>query len=158
MIKYVVNMEEIMKKVSDVMNKNLVVISKDTAITEILNLMKDKKIGRIPVVENEKVVGVVTRDDLLVKQEIPPVQPVIAFWEVLITLPSSHSFDEKVKKLAAYSAEQVMTEEFFSCSPDTDLEKIVTEMLEEKHDYVVVLENEKPVGILTKSDLIEKCF
>lgn len=147
-----------MKKVSDVMNKNLVVVSKDTAITDILKIMKEKMIGRIPVVENDKLLGVVTRDDLLVKQEIPPVQPVIAFWEVLITLPSNHAFEEKVRKLAAYKAGQIMSEEYFSCAPSDDLETIITKMLEEKHEYAVVVENGKLAGLLTKSDLISNCF
>lgn len=147
-----------MKKVSDVMNKNLVVVSKDTTIADVLKIMKEKMIGRVPVVENDKLLGVVTRDDLLVKQEIPPVQPVIAFWEVLITLPSNHAFEEKVRKLAAYTAGQIMSEDYFSCAPSDDLETIITKMLEEKHEYAVVVENGKLAGLLTKSDLISNCF
>lgn len=147
-----------MKKILDVMNKGVITIKKETTVEEIVKLMNEKKIGKVPVIEDEKVIGVVTREDLLVREELPPVQPVIAFWEVLITLPSNKDFDKKLEKLTAYNAGQIMNKEFYNCSPDDNLEKIVTEMLENKHDYTLVLEQERLVGIVTKTDLIAKCF
>lgn len=147
-----------MKKILDVMNKDVITIKGETTIEEIVKIMKEKKIGKIPVVEEGKVLGVVTREDLLVKKELPPVQPVIAFWEVLITLPNNKDFEKKLEKLTAYKAEQVMNKEFHRCLPSENLEKIITEMLECKHDYTIVIEDEKLVGIVTKSDFIEKCF
>ena len=40
-------------------------------------------------------------------------------------------------------------------SLEDDLENVVTEMLDKKISYTLVLENEKLVGIVTKSDLIK---
>ncbi|MGL4968939.1 MAG: CBS domain-containing protein [Fusobacteriaceae bacterium] len=147
-----------MKKILDVMNKDVISIQRDTTVEEIVRIMKEKKIGKIPVVEEGKVLGVITREDLLVKEEVAPVQPVIAFWEVLITLPSNREFEKKLEKLTAYKAEQIMNRDFYSCSSEESLEKIVTEMLECKHDYTLVIDNGNLVGIVTKSDLISKCF
>ncbi|MGL4980359.1 MAG: CBS domain-containing protein [Fusobacteriaceae bacterium] len=147
-----------MKKILDVMNEDVVSINKGTTIEEIVKIMKEKKIGKIPVIEEGEVLGVVTREDLLVKHELPPMQPVIAFWEVLITLPGNGEFEKKLEKLTAYNAEQIMNREFYSCSSEDNLEKIVTEMLECKHDYTLVIDNGILIGIVTKSDLISKCF
>ncbi|MGL5099235.1 MAG: CBS domain-containing protein [Fusobacteriaceae bacterium] len=133
-------------------------MEKETTVEEIVRIMKEKKIGKIPVVEEGQVLGVVRREDLLVKEEIPPVQPVIAFWEVLITLPSNREFEKKLEKLTAYKAEQIMNRDFYSCSSEDNLEKIVTEILEYKHDYTLVIDNGILVGIVTKSDLISGCF
>ena len=77
------------------MNKNLVTVEAGTSFEEVLKLMKEKRIGRIPVMENGKLIGVVTRNDILVKQEKAPLPPVLAVWDLLITLPENKEFKEK---------------------------------------------------------------
>ena len=51
--------------VKGVINEAPVTVSPDTAITEAARLMVDKKIGCLPVVEHEKLVGLVTETDFL---------------------------------------------------------------------------------------------
>ncbi len=51
--------------VKGVINEALVTVSPDTPITEAARLMVDKKIGCLPVVEHEKLVGLVTETDFL---------------------------------------------------------------------------------------------
>lgn len=55
--------EEIVVK--DVMKTDLVTISPETATLEALHLMKEKNIGCLPIVRNEKLVGMVTAHDFL---------------------------------------------------------------------------------------------
>lgn len=148
-----------MKKVSDIMNKNIVVIKKDTGLDEIINIMKTNKIGKLPVVGEEgEVIGVVTRDDILVREEKLPMPPVLAFWEVLITLPTNKEFENKIKKMSSYKAEDLISNEYCVSTLDEKLIDVITEMLEKKYEYSLVIEDNKLVGIITKSDLIEKCF
>jgi acetoin utilization protein AcuB len=51
-------------KVKDVMNKKVVTVSKDTPIEEAARIMADKKFGGLPVVDGDKVVGMITETDL----------------------------------------------------------------------------------------------
>ena len=51
-------------KVSDVMTTHLQTISPEALIEEAAILMRDKKIGGLPVVENDKLVGIVTESDI----------------------------------------------------------------------------------------------
>jgi CBS domain-containing protein len=53
------------KTVSDVMTRDVVVISPTDSAIDVAKLMVEKKINRIPVVENGKLVGIVTRGDLI---------------------------------------------------------------------------------------------
>lgn len=148
-----------MKKVSDIMNKNIMVIKKDTGLDEIINIMKTNKIGKLPVIREEgEVIGVVTRDDILVREEKMPMPPVLAFWEVLITLPTNKEFENKIKKMSSYKAEDLVSNDYCVATLDEKLGDVITEMLEKKYEYSLVIENNKLVGIITKSDLIEKCF
>ena len=52
-------------KVSEIMKKNPVTITPETPFEEALKIGQDKKIGSFPVVENEKLVGMVTESDLV---------------------------------------------------------------------------------------------
>ena len=51
-----------------------------------------------------------------------------------------------------------MEKNFYTADIDADLEGVVSEMLDKDYNYALVLENEKLVGIVTKSDLINKCY
>ena len=147
-----------MKKVRDVINSNVQRITRETLVGEIVSIMKEKRLGKLPVLDGDKIVGVVTRDDILVKQGKSPVPPVIAFWEIMIALPNSKGFKEKMKKFISFKAEDIMEKNFYTADIDADLEGVVSEMLDKDYNYALVLENEKLVGIVTKSDLINKCY
>ena len=143
-----------MKKVKDVVNRNFITVSPSSSFEEVINIMK-KGVGKVPELENEKVVGIITRDDILVKEGKFPLPPVIAFWEVMITLPGNKEYQEKLNKFSSYKVEDIMSKVKMYSSLEDNLEDVVTEMLNKKISYTLVLENEKLVGIVTKSDLIK---
>ena len=147
-----------MKKISDVMNTSIISISKDMNLKEIIKIMQEKGVGRLPVIENGELLGVVTRDDILIKQEKAPVPVTIAFWDLFITLPHSKHFHEKLKKLAAYKAEEIMSTEYLLVDNEADLEEVVTRIVEEGYKYALVGTKSRLEGIITKTDLINKCF
>jgi len=49
----------------DLMSKNLITVDPEASLKEILGLMLGKKIERIPVVENGKLVGLIVHDKVL---------------------------------------------------------------------------------------------
>jgi acetoin utilization protein AcuB len=51
-------------KVKNVMTKKVITVDADTPIEEAARLMADKKIGGLPVVSSDKVVGMITETDL----------------------------------------------------------------------------------------------
>jgi acetoin utilization protein AcuB len=51
-------------KVKNVMSKKVITVDADTPIEEAARIMADKKIGGLPVVSSDKVVGVITETDL----------------------------------------------------------------------------------------------
>ncbi len=52
-------------RVSDVMSKEVVVAKPDTPLREVARLLEDNRIKRVPVVEGDLIVGVVSRANLL---------------------------------------------------------------------------------------------
>lgn len=54
------------EKIEDVMTKKAITISKDEEISKAARIMSDKKINRLPVLdENKRLVGIVTRWDII---------------------------------------------------------------------------------------------
>ncbi len=53
-------------RVKDVMNKKVITVKEDTEVERIVNILLDKKINRVPVVDDEnKLVGIITRSNIL---------------------------------------------------------------------------------------------
>jgi CBS domain-containing protein len=52
-------------KVEDMMTANPVTVEEDTLVDEIATIMSDEGINRIPVVRNERIVGIVSRADII---------------------------------------------------------------------------------------------
>ncbi|MFW5971172.1 MAG: CBS domain-containing protein [Desulfovermiculus sp.] len=50
---------------ADIMSSPPITVSPDTAMHEIFELMREKNINRVPVLEKDRLVGIVSRDDLL---------------------------------------------------------------------------------------------
>lgn len=53
------------KKLSSVMSKNLKTVKPETSLSEVVNYMISKNIKRLPVVDGEKLVGIITRKNIL---------------------------------------------------------------------------------------------
>jgi len=56
--------------VANVMSREVVVVTPNTEVFEALKLMTEKRIGRIPVVEDGKLVGIVSKSDIVKLAEI----------------------------------------------------------------------------------------
>ena len=147
-----------MKTIAEVMNREFITVKEDTSLEEILVLMKEKGIGKLPVLKDEKIVGIIRRDDLLVKQGIAPEPPILAIWDLMLTLSNDKSFQEKYKKIVAIKASEIMDKEVFKISINDNLSEVITDMLENNKDCLLVIEKDKLVGIMTKKDLVKGTF
>ncbi len=55
--------------VSEILSENMVTGNKDMSVEEAAELMADHQIRRLPIVENDKVVGIVSLGDIAVKDK-----------------------------------------------------------------------------------------
>ena len=126
-----------MKTIAEVMNREFITVKEDTSLEEILVLMKEKGIGKLPVLKDEKI---------------------LAIWDLMLTLSNDKSFQEKYKKIVAIKASEIMDKEVFKISVNDNLSETITDMLENNRDCLLVIEKEKLVGIMTKTDLVKGTF
>ena len=120
-------------KVREVMTKEIITVDKDVDLKYVLNLMKKHEITKIPVIEDKKLIGIVT-DNIIAyklgsirKKGIPPSR-----------LHASSVTDKDIERI----------------SPDTDVRTILKRVGEPGPTMLCVVENEKLLGVITKADLL----
>ncbi|HHV17032.1 MAG TPA: CBS domain-containing protein [Gelria sp.] len=55
----------IASQVKNAMTRKVFVVEEDTPVTEVVEIMQKRAINRVPVVRNDKLVGIITRNDIL---------------------------------------------------------------------------------------------
>lgn len=115
-----------MIKVRNIMTKNVITITKDSSILEAAKLMTSKSVSSLVVVEKEKPLAVVSESDII-----------------------NGIVSKKIK------VKDVMDKEFMTTSPLTRFSEIVKSLREKKIGRFPVVENEKLVGLITETDVIE---
>lgn len=116
-------------KIREIMTENPVTAGTNSALSEIGKLMEKWNIGCVPILENSKLVGVITDRDLVVKG-------------VAVGMD-----------LASHTAREIMSTDLHTVNPDTDTDLAANLMIENKIRRLPVIENNQLVGIVTLGDL-----
>jgi len=126
--------------VSSIMTPNVFTLCVSDSLEKAEKLFRGKKIRHIPVVKEEKIIGMLSYTDLL-----------------KISIADTLNQDEEVVDVAIYnvfSIAQVMEKEMICINPSTTI-KDAAEILSNREFHALpVTEDEKLVGILTTTDLI----
>jgi CBS domain-containing protein len=121
-------MENIKEILSD---RELYTVNKGTTIRNAVMYMAEKKVGLVPIMEDGKLVGVFSERDL--------VRRVIA---------QNKSLDET-------KVEDVMSTKLVIADMNEANESVLAKMKEANTRHILIIENEKLIGVLAMRDLLE---
>jgi len=134
----------IMKKnvpVSEIMTKNIIKLNLSDELTKAEELFKKHKIRHIPVVSDNKIVGMLSYTDLLrvsyadaVEEEAENVESIV---------------------FNMFTVRQVMAKEIIVISPTTTIKETAEILSKNEFHALPVCEDEVLVGIVTTTDLIK---
>lgn len=120
-------------KVRDVMTRQIETVAPSSSVEEIARLMKRNDVGSIPVCEGQKVLGIITDRDIVVK--------VIA----------------DGKNVSSVSAKDIMTSQVITVTSDQDVHEAARIMADNQIRRLPVLEQGRIAGIVALGDLaVEK--
>ncbi|MDI6654395.1 MAG: CBS domain-containing protein [Candidatus Hydrothermarchaeota archaeon] len=150
-----------MTKVRDVMTKNVVAFKPEDSIYEAARILRERKISGAPVVEGEKVVGMISEADImgLIEEHDIDVNTILPSPLDVLELPVRMKLElnevlEKIKKASSALVSDVMTEKVVSISPDAAISDAAKIMSGKKVNRLPVIEKEKLVGIVSRGDII----
>ncbi|MFA6680548.1 MAG: CBS domain-containing protein [Sphaerochaeta sp.] len=123
------------------MTRNPVTATPDMSIADASNLMRQEKVHRLPVLDKDKrLVGLITEKDILFASPSPA---------------SSLSIHEMAYLLSKLTVKKLMSKNVVTISKDTTVEEAARMMVDQDLSCLPVLEGEKLIGIVSKSDMFK---
>ncbi len=121
-----------MESIKDMLKgREVFTVQSGSTIKETVNYMASKKVGLVPVLDSERLLGVFSERDL--------VKRVIA----------------EEKDLVTTTVDDVMSTSLVIAKIDESTESILAKMKEAKTRHILIIDDEKLVGVLSIRDLLE---
>lgn len=117
--------------INDIMSKKIIVGSTTNTLSEIAELMKKYDIGFIPIVDKNKLVGVITDRDIVIN-----------------AISNNCSFNDLIDKH--------VVKNIISIDQNKSIDDALNLMVLKKVKRLIVTDNNKISGILTLSDILGK--
>lgn len=126
--------------VKDFMSTELITVSPTTPIFDAVDLMKQHKIHRLPVVEGNQLVGLITEG--VIQEALPSKATSLSVYEVNYLLNKTIVKDIMIKKVE-------------TIGPEALLEDGIAQMRKNNVGVLPVIEGDKLVGIITNNDIFD---
>ena len=136
--------------VRDVMSKNVLSITKFESIVRVANILSEKNISGLPVVDKEnKVIGIITQADIL----------------SMVGVSREHTFKDLLKYMLGEPLRErkigdhvgdIMTSPAFTIKPDANIAEAVRIMTERRIRRLTVVDDKNTlIGIITRADILK---
>lgn len=120
-------------KVRDIMTTDIISVEKDRNLKDVMQLMQEHNITKLPVVKGDELVGIVTDGGIADK------------------LGRAHN---KGIQTATLRASGVMHRDFVVAHPDESIEQLAADVGKPGLTMIPVVQGTKLVGVVTKADLL----
>lgn len=136
----------------DVMIFPVITVTPDTPVNEVAQLFLDKRISGAPVIEDGKLVGMVSEGDLLHREEAGTAKR-RSWWLGLLTHKDTLARDyvrEHGRRVA-----DVMSRRVITATPATPVREIARLLEKNRIKRVPVVDGDQVVGIVSRANLIQ---
>lgn len=121
------------------MSSPAITVSPDTSMQEALDLMNEKNIRRLPVVDKKgSLIGIVSERELL--KASPSDATTLSRWEINTML-------------LQITVDKLMTKDVLSVTEDTPLEQAAKIMADQNISGLPVVKNDKVIGLIAETDI-----
>ncbi|MBN2734673.1 MAG: CBS domain-containing protein [Methanomicrobiaceae archaeon] len=147
--------------IKDVMTPNPITVKLDSKVRDASGILRKNRIGGLPVMEGERVVGIVTETDILSLLETGDLSDDLWLPSPLeiIEVPIREFVNwEKTKKalsdIGDSPVSDIMSGDVVSIETDADIEEGAKLMLSEGIARLPVMHEDRLVGIVTRQDIV----
>ena len=144
------------KTVADVMSHNPIVVRPETPLNEAIQILAEKRVSGLPVVNDAGELVVIVSETDLMWQETGVTPPAyIMFLDSVIFLKNPASYERDLHKALGQTVGEVMSRDPVTVSPDKLL-KDAAQLMHDRsvHRLPVVDANGQVIGILTRGDIV----
>ena len=139
----------------DIMTKEVITVQEDMTIEALGRIFIEKRISGAPVIDNkEKLVGIVTENDLVRKNSRLHIPTVVRIFDAFVPLGGTDRVEEEIRRMSASTVSEICTRTVVTVAPDATLQDVSSLMFEKGVHLIPVLDAGRIVGIIGKIDII----
>jgi CBS domain-containing protein len=144
-------------KIEDIMIRDVISVDLEMPVSKVADIIFENRFHGVPVVEDGKVVGIITENDFFIKGFSDLYLPAqVKFLEenkIAEKLPEGEK--EKLMKIISAKAKDIMSADCLTFGQETDVQEMIDTVKKTKFTTFPIVDGEKKlVGIVTISDII----
>ena len=142
-------------KVSDIVHEEWPTLGPQETVEGAIKVFAESGISGVPVVEGDRLVGIVTEGDLIFRDADIKSPGFLDILGGMIPLGDWNEYRHEALKSAAVTVDQVMTREVRTIRPDATLAEAATAMAENRVKILPVTEDDDVLrGVVTRMDIL----
>lgn len=141
---------------SQIMTKNVITVTKETPIRELAEILLEKGVNGVPVVDEQgAVIGVVCESDLVEYNKPLHIPTVFFILDSIIPIENPWRLHQDYKRISATTVGDIYSHPATCVQSDADVSEVARIMSENKYYTIPVIEEGKLVGIIGKVDIVK---
>ncbi len=140
--------------VGDIMEADWPTLVPDQTVEDAIKLFAESGISGTPVVEDGRLVGIITEGDLIFRDAEIKAPGFLDILGGLIPLGNWDEYRREALKSAGVTVSEVMTREVITVTPDDTLSEAATIMAEERIKILPVTEEGRFRGVITRMNIL----
>lgn len=141
-------------RVGEVMETDWPTLGPESTVEEAIRLFAEARVSGAPVVEGDRLVGIITEGDLIFQDAEIKAPGFLDILGGIVPLGNTEEYREEVLKSAGVTVGEVMTDDPITVSPDATLVEAATVMAERRKKILPVVEDERLAGVITRMDIL----
>ncbi len=140
-------------KARDIMTTPVLTVTSQWPVQDAVRLMLDNHVSGLPVVDEGRLVGIITEADLLLKEAEPrPASPMVEWYGSSLWLERRVSAHRKVE---GRTVGEVMTRNVITAGPETSVHELASRIARHQVNRLPILRQGEVVGIVTRADILK---
>jgi CBS domain-containing protein len=141
-------------RVAEISHEDWPTLGPDETVEGVIKLFAESGISGAPVVDNGRLVGLVTEGDLIFRDADIKAPGFLDILGGLIPLGSWDEYRKEALKSAGVTVDEVMTRELITISPDASLAEASTLMADKRVKILPVAEGDALHSVITRMDIL----
>jgi CBS domain-containing protein len=130
-------------------------VSPNDSVATVARLMAEHRLTGLPVLEDGRLVGIITEADLITREAAPDMPTMVPYFDAVFVADAGADFDEELRRIVATTAGQLMTSPVLSLRDTATLSDVATFFIDREINQAPVVDTSGALlGFVSRSDLI----
>jgi len=126
----------------------------ESTVEEAIKLFAEERVSGAPVVEDGRLVGIITEGDLIFQDADVRAPGFLDILGGIVPLGDTDEYRREALKSAGVTVGEVMTDDPVTVTPEATLAETATIMADRRKKILPVVEGGRLVGVITRMDIL----